>query len=323
MAYYHSPDQQWSGQTISISRAWRRSRRPSAGFFLPKVSCLHTLIKHQRHMTHPPVADYLRQCAESHLPDSALLDSLADAYFGRNNQLHTAIIRKTLISAVARAINPGCNVEAACVLVGRPGIGKTRFWQSLAGGWYAYIAAPAKKDDVLRIQQSWIAEWDGVRRLLGKNEYDLGTAFITTSEDRFRPPYETVQKRYPRPSIIVGTHTLECFDEFPSGSRHIWVIPVAQEIPIAQLVGERDRIWAAAYHAYLDGETWTLPKQEPITNLNHLSPLFSSRVGGPAHRYCWYEAEDGQCYLAPKKGMNVERVFPSFSELCEYLATIK
>jgi predicted P-loop ATPase len=270
------------------------------------------------------VPGYLRQCAETHPADSVLLDSLADAYFGRSNPLHTAIIRKTLIAAVARAMNPGCNVEAACVLVGRAGIGKTRFWQVLGGGKYAHIGSPVQKDDVLRIQQSWIVEWEGIQQLLSKNESDSpGTAFITTSVDRFRPPYGTVQKRYPRPSIIVGTHSLGGFDEFPSGSRHLWVIPVAQEIPISRLVRDRDRIWAAAYHAYLDGETWTLPKQEPITNINHLSPLFSTRVGGPAHRYCWYEAEDGQCYLAPKKGMDVERVFPSFTELCDYLATIK
>lgn len=46
MHYSFSPDQQWSGSTISISQAWRRSKRSSTGFFLPKVSCLFTVVNY-------------------------------------------------------------------------------------------------------------------------------------------------------------------------------------------------------------------------------------------------------------------------------------
>lgn len=58
-----------------------------------------------------------------------------------------------------------------------------------------------------------------------------------------------------------------------------------------------------------------------ITNINHLEPLCSPRAGDPAHHLCWYEAPDGKCYLAPKRGMDVTHVFNSSTELFKYLGS--
>jgi predicted P-loop ATPase len=69
-------------------------------------------------------------------------------------------------------------------------------------------------------------------------------------------------KEFPRPSIIVGTTNFDEFLADPTGSRRFWVVPVRVPfIPLDELAAERDRIWAAAVHAFHAGESWILPPE--------------------------------------------------------------
>ena len=211
-----------------------------------------------------PVTDYLKRCADNHPADSALLGSLAAVYLGAESRLHAHILRKALISAVARAMSPGCEVQSACVLVARSGIEGSKFWHCLAGHWYGRIAHSIGKDplctkgELLQVNQSWIVEWEAVGLMVtGKQDLLPAQGLIVAPVSTFRPPFESRARQFSRPSIIVGTANLGDFDELPSSSPRLRVIPVTQDIPLARLKAERDRIWAAAYHAYIDGEGWT------------------------------------------------------------------
>jgi predicted P-loop ATPase len=66
-------------------------------------------------------------------------------------------------------------------------------------------------------------------------------------------------KAFPRPSILVGTTNFDEFLADPTGNRRFWVVPVKTDfIALDLLAEERDRIWAAATHAFMQGETWVL-----------------------------------------------------------------
>jgi len=50
---------------------------------------------------------------------------------GVDDPLSATLFRKTLISAVARAMQPGCKVDTILVLKGVQGTGKSTLWKAL------------------------------------------------------------------------------------------------------------------------------------------------------------------------------------------------
>jgi len=70
-----------------------------------------------------------------------------------------AVSRKSLIAAVARAMNPGCKVDTMLVLEGEQGIGKSQTLQALAEPWVLEDLSDMKsKDCKQEIQGHWFVE---------------------------------------------------------------------------------------------------------------------------------------------------------------------
>jgi predicted P-loop ATPase len=124
------------------------------------------------------------------------------------------------------------------------------------------VGSVSDKDERLKLHQAWIVEWAELESVFKRKDVSAVKAFITTQADSIRPPYARAVKEFPRPSIIVGTTNFDEFLADPTGNRRFWVVPVeADTIPLEELAQERDRIWAAATHAFLTGEQWTLPTE--------------------------------------------------------------
>lgn len=230
---------------------------------IPAEDCCQIITYLAKQQMFNPVAEYLHQCAALYEPDDELLDSVARTYLGADSPLHTTFIRKTLISAVARALSPGCKVDSVCILSGAQGVGKSSFWRVLAGDWFDdSVGSVSDKDERLKLHQAWFVEWAELEAVFRRKDVSAVKAFITTQSDQIRPPYGRVVKEFPRPSVIVGTTNFDEFLADPTGNRRFWVVPIqAEAIPLDELVSERDRIWAAATHAFLRGEAWTLPEE--------------------------------------------------------------
>jgi predicted P-loop ATPase len=210
------------------------------------------------------VAEYLNDVATTYPADSELLDAIAPTYLGTDEALHKCFIRKTLISAVARALTPGCKVDTVCILQGLQGCGKSTFWKILASEpWFDDTVTNASdKDERLKLHQSWLIEWAELEAIFKRKDISAVKAFITTQCDQVRPPYGRDILEMARPSIIVGSTNETEFLADPTGNRRYWVIPVAvPSIDLDKLAAERDRIWAAAVHAFKSGEGWTLPPE--------------------------------------------------------------
>lgn len=257
---------------------------------LPTEDCAQICLYIAQMQAFSPVTEYLNACAERYPADEELLNSLAETYLGTDSELHCVFLRKTLISAVARAFIPGCKVDTVCILQGIQGCGKSTFWKILAGeDWFDdTVSSASDKDERLKLHQSWFIEWAELEAIFKRKDISAVKAFITTQTDQVRPPYGRDILEMQRPSIIVGSTNESDFLADPTGNRRYWVIPVQHaEIPLAQLAEERDRLWAAAVHAFKSGETWTLPAElRTVARLESVDYVYSDPWEAIILDYC-------------------------------------
>lgn len=257
---------------------------------IPFEDCCQIATYLAKKQTFSPVAEYLKQCAEVYGPDEELLESLAETYFGATEPLHKAYLRKTLIAAVARAMLPGCKVDAVCILAGPQEAGKSSFWRILASEeWFDdSFGSASDKDERLKLHQSWILEWAELEAVFKRKDISAIKAFITTQVDQVRPPYGRSVLNFSRPSIFVGTTNETEFLADPTGNRRYWIIPIQiPTIPLEKLAEERDRIWAAATHAFQKGERWELPTElKQVAKLDNLNYTFSDPWEQAIQEYC-------------------------------------
>jgi predicted P-loop ATPase len=215
--------------------------------------------------SYSPIVEYLERVSKKHKSaDPKILDEIAFKYFGTTDPLHAALMRRTMIAAVARAFDPGCKHDNITILKGDQGILKSTFWETLAGkeNFTDDIVSGTEKDEVLKLSLYWLLEYSEFETAFKKKEVSQLKAFLSRKSDSIRRPYGTDIEDIPRPSIFVGSTNKPEFLYDPTGERRYWVIRVLKEIDTAMLKQERDLLWASATHAYQSGEQWWLTKQE-------------------------------------------------------------
>lgn len=214
-----------------------------------------------------PVHDYLTECERAYpSPNMELLENIAERYFGTSDKLHNIYLKKTLLAAVARIMEPGCQHDAVTVLVGRKhGTGKSSFWRELfSRPWFSDQLGEASKaeDDISKIHQFWGLEISELESIYKKKETAALKKFISAGWDVYRAPYARSSKEHPRRSILVGTTNEEEVLTDPTGNRRFWMVPTKGMVPLQKLIAERDELWAAAYALYKSGARWELSEEE-------------------------------------------------------------
>lgn len=189
------------------------------------------------------------------------LSSMARDYLGSESALHADLVRKWMISAVARALNPGCKVDTALMLHGEQGYFKSTFFTILGGPWHADSPIDiANKDSYQQIHAAWIYEFAELENVVtGRAESRL-KAWLTSTHDMFRAPYAKAVERKPRSCVICGTTNRKNFLTDDTGSRRFWIVSVSREIPRGLLAEMRDQLWAEAVVSYEAGDTWWLDR---------------------------------------------------------------
>lgn len=185
--------------------------------------------------------------------------------FGITNPdpLQQRMLRCWFISAVARAMTPGCKVDTALVLVGKQGFRKSTFFSTLAGEWFADSRMEiTNKDGVLQLHSAWLYEWAEIENVTSTKQASEVKGFITTARDTLRLPFGRAVVVQPRSSIIVGSTNEAQFLNDPTGSRRFWIIFVERKLNFAWLAEHRDQLWAEAVAAHAAGETWWLSDEE-------------------------------------------------------------
>ena len=206
-----------------------------------------------------PVRQYLQAIVWDGTPRIAWV--LEHVLRAEVNPLHESYLRRWLISAVARAMRPGCKVDTMLVLMGAQGAKKSTFLKVLGGAWFTDSHMDLEsKDAYLTLANSWIVEW-GELDVVSKATQERVKAFLSSSEDVFRQPYGRSMTRLPRSSVVAGTTNREQVLNDDTGSRRFWVLRTGV-IDTAALVAIRDQVWAEARVLYEQHEQHWLTDAE-------------------------------------------------------------
>ena len=196
-------------------------------------------------------------------------------YMGTKDTEYTqAIGRKWLISAVARAMEPGCQADHMLIFEGTQGIGKSQALRILGGQFYTEYSGgmtgggTSHKDMVAVIAGKMIVEMSELATVR-RADMEALKAILTTTVDDVRLSYERDPKAYPRTCVFAGT-TNEVGQAYISdltGARRFWPTHVGECGPVrtVQLKEVREQIWAEAVYAYESGEDWHKVPQELVS----------------------------------------------------------
>lgn len=181
-----------------------------------------------------------------------------------DSEITKMLLTKWLIMGVAAVLEPnGISPQGALTLVGRQGIGKTRWLNSLMvdSSWATtgMQIDPNNKDDVIRFIKNWIVELGEVDATFRKSDIAALKAFITRNEDSFRAPYGKKVEDYPRQTIFYATVNQYEFLQ-DTENRRFWPVNVTavnanHDIDIVQL-------WAEAKFLYEQGHSYWLDREE-------------------------------------------------------------
>lgn len=198
------------------------------------------------------------------------IDTWLPHYMGTKNTEYTrAVGRKWLISAVARAMEPGCQADHMLIFEGAQGIGKSQALRALGGQFYCEYSGgmtgsgTVHKDMVAVITGKMIVEMSELSTVRRADMESL-KAILTTTIDDVRLSYERDAKSYPRTCVFAGTtnEVGQAYIQDLTGARRFWPTHVGESGPVrtALLKADRDQIWAEATDAYESGEDWyTVP----------------------------------------------------------------
>ena len=206
-----------------------------------------------RDRTYHPVRDYIRS---REWDGNDRLATMLSTYFGAQQTAYTeAVGCMMMISAVARILDPGCQVDTMLILEGEQGLMKSTAIKALFSPWFTdEIEQLGTKDASMQVAGVWgieIGELDAMSR----TEVSNVKAFITRRIDRFRPPYGRRVVERPRECIFVGTTNTNDYLKDPTGARRFLPVNVTK-VDLQALLADRDRLWAEARVLYEKGTPW-------------------------------------------------------------------
>jgi predicted P-loop ATPase len=206
-----------------------------------------------------PVREYLDALTWDGTPR---LDAWLLRYLGaEDNAYHRAVGPRWLISAVARIYVPGCKADCALILEGPQGIRKSSALMALAAPWFTdRLSDLASKDAAMETRGVWIIEIAELDTM-GRAEVSTVKAFMSRTQDRFRPPYGKRLVDLPRQCVFAGSVNPEGgYLKDPTGGRRFWPV-VCATIDLEALQRDRDQLWAEARDRFRRGEPWWLDSQ--------------------------------------------------------------
>ncbi|ADH98302.1 virulence-associated E family protein [Salisediminibacterium selenitireducens] len=186
-----------------------------------------------------------------------------------------AVTRKTFAAAVARIYKPGTKFDSVPVLDGDQGIGKSTIVKDLVTpDFYSEALSLTDMDDksgAEKLQGFWVVE---IGELAGMKKADIEKvkAFLSTSDDKYRPSYGRVVESHPRQCIIIATVNGERgYLRDITGNRRFWIIKLHQkkqkkswhftEEFRQQFWAEAKAIWEAGEKLYLEGDVLEAAEQ--------------------------------------------------------------
>lgn len=193
----------------------------------------------------------------------ARLERLFVEYFGaQDTEFNRAVGKAWAISAVARALDPGCKADHVPVLEGAQGTGKSTALRVLAGDpWFHdSLGDLSSKDAAAALRGKWIIELPELAAVRRTSDIESTKAFLSRTTERYRPAYGRTEVIEPRRCVFVGTTNRQDWLTDDTGGRRFWPVVVGR-IDIDALKRDRDQLWAEAVALHRKGEKWWLDSE--------------------------------------------------------------
>ena len=241
-----------SGQVTDNHATWvQQAARRQWGVTWPKVAVLDAIKSAAEQRIVHPVRDWLCSLEWDGVP--RILTWLQD-YMGARDSV-CPVGAWWLVSAVARAMKPGCQADHVLVLQGPQGVGKSTALRILGGEWYSgSLGSLHDKDSEQSLSGVWMMEIAELDALKGKAQTEIKN-FISQTAPRLRPSYGYFFMSRPRSCVFAGTTNESEFLGDSTGARRFWPVAVT-ELRREELIRDREQLMAEAVQLYEDGQRW-------------------------------------------------------------------
>jgi predicted P-loop ATPase len=228
----------------------------------PKEATCDTLEVLADENAYDPVAEYLERITAAPLPMDQW-ERLDRHLLGIDDPIAAAFLPRYLMSAVARTIDPGCDVRQSPVLVGPQWRGKTALGRILFGP-DAFVSGVEglDRDAIQRCHTAWgveLAELDGVTRRSDKEKLK---AFLTETTDTIQLKYDKHPAKFHRRFVFWGTANRAPLNDATGSTRFVVIMLPDRDLPLDWAAANRDAIWARALQQLRSGIEWWRTSEE-------------------------------------------------------------
>jgi predicted P-loop ATPase len=255
----HKPGDEWSPDDESALALWLSEQ---AGFTVRSLDTISQSVRHvallkQMH----PVQDYFNALEWDGV---ARVRRWAVDYMDCADNTYSHLVGMFfLINVVRRIYEPGCVMRSVPVFEGGQNKGKSRALWTLANPWYADSMLRIGDKDAYQLLQGVmiyeISEMDSFSR----GEASAVKAFISSTEDRFRAPYERMPTTHLRQTAFAGTVNAAEYLKDWTGNTRFNPLSIGNRVDLDGLAKMRDQLWAEAIVLYRQGErAYPTPEQE-------------------------------------------------------------
>lgn len=219
-----------------------------------------------RENEYDPLVEYLCSLEWDGTPR---VDTWLTAYLGADDTpLQRDFARCWLISAVARAFEPGCKADCCLVLESKQGRGKSSALRALCPDqdWFTdHIPKDlASKDSQILVGGVWLVEFAELQGIADSpKKVDDVKNFLSRQDDRYRPVHEKYPVRVLRRCIFAGSTNREIYLTDDSGGRRWWMVKCNWIYP-DRIARDRDQLWAEAVALYSAGTKWHLNSESEV-----------------------------------------------------------
>lgn len=245
-----------SDEDVWMTKVWLEDSKYRIS--LPKDQVRALIEAEARQTAYHPVVEYL-ESAWQQWDRTPRLDTWLNTYLGVEQSEYSKYVgRWWMISAVARVMEPGCQVDHVLVLEGGQGIGKSTALRTLAtrSEWFLDSDLDLhSKETAMLLRGKWIvefAELGGMR----KSDSERIKGFFTTHEDKFIPKFQNYENTFKRQCVFAATmnpHGTYLNDE---ENRRFWTVKCngmekfGGQVDIAGIRRDLDQLWGEAKNEY-------------------------------------------------------------------------
>ena len=188
-------------------------------------------------------------------------------YFGVEfSELTCLISSRWLISAVARVMDPGCQVDTCLVLEGGQGIRKSTTLRALVPirSWFTDQIADLDNPEASKdLAGKWIIEFPELEKFSSKHDQGVIKSFIPRQTDHYRASYGRMSQDWDRQCVFCASTNKFNWAGDETGGRRWLPVRCGDKVDIEGVREIRDQVWAESHAAYNDGVRWWFDDSDP------------------------------------------------------------